>query len=89
MNPDIDHFCQALLRHIDHALQAYHGDAEYCHAAVQILDARNALFAHLDCAATDEERSIYALRDLCRMDPDTLLMRPDSLKVKAVARNFF
>ena len=36
----------------------------------------------------DEEQGIYALRDLCALDDETMEWRPDRARCAAVARDF-
>lgn len=82
-----DDFVQALLDFVDAALRASAVDAEYCQAAVQIIDARNHLFRSLDSHRTDEEQGIYALRDLCVLDDETMSLKPDAGRCRSVARD--
>lgn len=81
-------FVNALESHIADALDRI-GDIEYCHEAVKILDARNHIFKSLPNAASDEEHSVFALRDLCRLDEDTMTWHVDRNRLLAVARDFF
>lgn len=63
--------------------------ADYNPDAIEIIDARNALFRNVGPRATDEAQNIYALRDLCRVDEATMEVVPDVGRLAAVARNFF
>ena len=79
------------------ALAAYVGDMlerdgladEPGTAALRIVDARNHLFAPAGRHTTDEEEGIYALRDLCRLDEDTLRHVPNRRKLAALAHDIF
>ena len=76
------HYATAQLLHQDRT-------ADYCRGAIKILDARNHLFAFVSVDNTDEENAIYALRDLCRVDPDTLDTIVDRGKIASLARTYF
>lgn len=62
---------------------------DYISGAVEIIDARNHLFRKVEGQVTDEERGLYALRELCRVDEDTLSTVPDRMKFFAIARAYF
>ena len=79
---------QALLHYVSAALRAGGEAADYCQEAVRVVDARNHLFASAGVHATDEERGIYALRDLCALDDETWNGAPMPRRCAAVARDF-
>lgn len=81
-------FIVALESHIADALSRI-GDIEYCQEAVKIIDARNHIFKILPIAASDEEHSVFALRDLCRLDEETMSWHVDINRLRAIARDFF
>ena len=56
---------------------------------IRVVDARNHLFCQAGKRMTDEGEDIFALRDLCYVDEETMEMRPDRGRMAAVARNFF
>ena len=87
-HPEHDDFVQALLHYVSAALRSTGEAADYCQEAVRVVDARNHLFASAGVQATDEERGIYALRDLCTLDDETMEWRPDAARCAAVARDF-
>lgn len=60
--------------------------AEYNNESVEIVDARNHLFRNAGRAGTDEEHGVYALRDLCRVDEDTMEMVPNRQRFAAIAK---
>lgn len=82
-------FIGALLAYVAAALAAVGGADDYCREAVRIVDAHNCLFRPAGRRATDEADDVYALRDLCRLDEDTLELVPDEGRVASIARNFF
>ena len=87
-NGDTEAFVEALTGYVADAVRRC-GDMEYCHEAVKICDARNPRFQSLTDAATDEEHSVYALRELCRLDADTMSWHANEGRIRAVARDFF
>ncbi len=82
-------FIDALLHYATAQLSHQDRTADYCRGAIKILDARNHLFAFVPVDNTDEENAIYALRDLCRVDPDTLDTIVDRGKIASLARTYF
>lgn len=88
LTPEQEDFVAALLRYVDASLRASGEAVDYCQEAVQVVDARNHLFCSAGVHATDEEHGIYALRDLCALDEDTMELRPDRARCAAVARDF-
>lgn len=82
-------FIDALLAYVAAALAAADGADDYCREAVRIVDARNCLFRPAGRRTTDEADDVFALRDLCRLDEDTLELVPDEGRVASIARNFF
>lgn len=82
-------FIDALLRYATAQLSHQDRMADYCRGAIKILDARNHLFTFVFVDNTDEENAVYALRDLCRVDPDTLDTIVDRAKIASLARTYF
>ncbi len=89
MIEDIDEFAKSLESYVGAALAELGETADYCTEALQVLDARNHLFTLVGKRPTDESDDVYALRDLCRIDEETMELRPDRGRIQAVARNFF
>lgn len=89
MTPDAEDFVRALHDYVLERLAASGETADYCTEALRVVDARNHLFVPAGRRATDEADDVYALRDLCRPDEDTMELRPDGGRLAAVARNFF
>lgn len=83
-----DDFVEALLNYVNAALRASGEAADYCQEALRVVDARNHLFASAGIHRTDEEQGIYALRDLCALDDETMEWRRDRARCAAVARDF-
>lgn len=63
--------------------------ADYNKDAIEIIDARNHLFRNVGIHVTDEENGIYAIRDLCRVNEETLETIPDRMKFESLAKTFF
>jgi len=82
-------FIAALAAYVAAALAAADEPAEYCREAVRVVDARNRLFCPAGRRATDESEDVYALRDLCRLDEDTLELVPDEGRIACISRNYF
>lgn len=82
-------FVDALMAYVRAALQDSGESADYCRMAVRVVDARNLLFCSAGACATDEIEDVYALRDLCCIDEDTLEFVPDRGRIESVARNYF
>ncbi len=89
MTEDVLDFISALDGYVRAALATMGEPADYCTEAVRIVDARNHLFCMAGKKATDEAENIYALRELCRIDEDTMEMVPDHGRMAAIARNYF
>lgn len=83
------HFVDALMAYVRAALQESGEAADYSRMAVRIVDARNLLFCSAGACATDETEDVFALRDLCCIDEDTLEFVPDRGRIESVARNYF
>lgn len=88
INPIAD-FVEALDNHVRTELRMSMQPADYNNEAIEIVDAHNHLFRNVGQQATDEELGIYAIRDLCCIDEDTLDMVPNRQKFQAIARNYF
>lgn len=82
-------FVDALMAYVRVALQDSGESADYCRMAVRVVDARNLLFCSAGACTTDETEDVYALRDLCCIDEDTLEFVPDRGRIESVARNYF
>lgn len=88
MHSELDDFTDALLSYVKHALNADSETPDYCQTAVRIVDARNHLFTSAGHHLTDEEHDIYALRDLCALDEESMDLYPDRHRCAAVGRDF-
>ncbi len=87
MSEEMTDFVAALERHVRTRLAEMGGEADYCREAVEIADARNRLFRDAGLRDTDEAENVYALRDLCRIDEDTMMLTPDRGKLLNAGRN--
>lgn len=85
---EIDEFVQSLTRFVRTAAEET-DDVMYSRRGVRIADARNHLFIGLDDAQTDESEDIFALRDLCRVDEDTMETVPDEQRMYGIARMYW
>lgn len=83
----MEDFVEALGGFVRSELARAGADADYCRDAVAVLDARHRLFRNVGQRDTDEVDDVYALRDLCRVDEDTMQLVPDAGRLAAVARN--
>ncbi len=81
-------FVKALAAYVRAEIARSGEGADYCNEAVRIVDARNHLFRPAGRRATDESEDIYALRDLCRVDEDTMEYQVDTGRLRSVARNY-
>lgn len=82
-------FVQALEDYVGEQLRLCHEAPDYNNEAIRILDARNHLFSNVGRHGTDEEQGIYAIRDLCHVDEDTMEVVPDRSRFKALAKDYF
>lgn len=89
METDKADFVDALLAFVKEELQRSGEPADYNVEALRVVDARNHIFRPAGKLPTDEADDIYALRDLCRVDEETMEMVPDRGRIAAVARNYF
>lgn len=89
MTDEIRDFVDALERYVLDALRQSGQSADYNVEALCVVDARNHLFRPAGKRPTDEATDVYALRDLCHVDEDTLDVVPDRARLAAVARNYF
>ncbi len=89
MYNDTEEFVNALDSFVRAELRLSMQPADYNNEAVQIVDARNHLFRNVGIRATDEEEDIYALRELCHVDEDTLDLVPNRMKLQSIARGYF
>lgn len=89
MTNDVQDFIDALENFVRAELAASGEPADYNVEAIRVVDARNHLFCQAGKRMTDEGGDIFALRDLCYVDEETMEMRPDRGRMAAVARNFF
>ena len=88
METEVEAFVRVLINYIEDALKRI-GDMEYCREAVRIADVRNHIFYCIADAATDEEHSIFPLRDLCHLDADTMMWNADTGRIISIARDLF
>lgn len=88
MTNEKEDFVNALDSYVQTELRRTAEPAEYNNESIEIVDARNHLFRNAGCAGTDEEHGIYALRDLCRVDEDTMEMIPNRQRFAAIAKEF-
>lgn len=84
-----NNFVEALMAYVHAALRDSGEAADYCRMAVRIVDARNLLFCSAGACSTDETEDIFALRDLCCIDEETMEFVPDRGRIESVARNYF
>jgi len=89
MTEEVSDFIAALAAYVNAAIADSGQPADYCMEALKVVDARGHLFRPVGIHPTDEAEDIYALRDLCRVDEETMNFRPDRGRMLAVARNFF
>ncbi len=89
MYNDTEEFVNALDSFVRAELRLSMQPADYNNEAVQIVDARNHLFRNVGIRATDEEEDIYALRELCHVDENTLDLVPNRMKLQSIARSYF
>lgn len=89
MGNDKADFVEALVNYVKEELQRSGEPADYNVDALKVVDARNHIFRPAGKLPTDEADDIYALRDLCRVDEETMEMVPDKGRIAAVARNYF
>ena len=82
-------FIEALQRYVVEQLRLSSEAPDYNNEAIRIIDARNHLFCNVGCRRTDEEEGIYAIRDLCRVDDDTMEVVPDVMRFRAIAKDLF
>jgi len=81
-------FIQALENYVRSEISQATEPAEYNNESIQIIDARNHLFKNVGKHVTDEEMGIYALRDLCLVDEDTMQMCPNRSRFAAIAKEY-
>lgn len=86
MADEKEDFINALDSYVQAELRSTVEPAEYSNESVEIVDARNHLFRNAGRAGTDEEQSIYALRDLCRVDEETMETVPNRQRLAAIAK---
>lgn len=89
MTTDVKDFVDALEAYVRAELTASGEPADYNVDALEVVDARNHLFRPAGRRATDEAENIYALRDLCRVDEESMTFVPDRGRMAAIARNYF
>lgn len=87
-NPKTD-FVDALESYVKAELRVSGEPADYNTDAIRIVDARNHLFSNVGRQQTDQELGIYAIRDLCRVDENTLETVPDRMRFQSIAREYF
>lgn len=64
---DKQEFIAELATFVKNEMEKY-GDLEYCTDGIRIVDARNGIFSNVGPHRTDEEASIYQLRELCMLN---------------------
>ena len=82
-------FVNALESFVKAELRLSMEPADYNNEAIEIIDARNHLFRNVGRQFTDEELGIYAIRDLCQVDEDTMETIPNRMKFLSIARTYF
>lgn len=82
-------FVNALESFVKAELRLSMEPADYNNEAIEIIDARNHLFRNVGHQSTDEELGIYAIRDLCLVDEDTMETIPNRMKFLSIARTYF
>ncbi len=82
-------FIEALCSYVEEQLRLSPEAPDYNNEAIRIVDARNHLFSNVGRQRTDEERGIYAIRDLCHVDDETMETVPDPMRFKALAKEYF
>lgn len=82
-------FVNALESFVKAELRLSMEPADYNNEAIEIIDARNHLFRNVGRQPTDEELGIYAIRDLCHVDEDTMETIPNRMKFLSIAKNYF
>ena len=82
-------FVNALESFVKAELRLSMEPADYNNEASEIIDARNRLFRNVGRQSTDEELGIYAIRDLCQVDEDTMETIPNRMKFLSIARTYF
>lgn len=82
-------FVNALENFVKAELRLSMEPADYNNEAIEIIDARNHLFRNVGRQSTDEELGIYAIRDLCQVDEDTMETIPNRMKFLSIARTYF
>ena len=82
-------FVNALESFVKAELRLSMEPADYNNEAIEIIDARNHLFRNVSRQSTDEESGIYAIRDLCQVDEDTMETIPNRMKFLSIARTYF
>ena len=89
MSDDMTDFIDALAAYVAERLAGGDVAPDYNVERVLIVDARNHLFRPAGKGGTDEADELYALRELCRVDEDTMDLVPDRGRLERVARNYF
>lgn len=89
MNIDKQRFIDALTHFVAEALRRADEGGDYIRGSVEVLDARNELFRFSSLHTTDEELNRYALRELCKIDDESMQTIPDRGHIERVARNYF
>lgn len=82
-------FVDALEAYVREQLRQSAEAPDYNNESIRIIDARNHLFSNVGRRGTDEEEGIYAIRNLCRVDEDTMEMVPDRMRFASIAKEYF
>ena len=86
---DKKEFSEALLRFVRNEIKASGKPADYNNEAVEVVDARNHIFKNAGVRGTDESLDIYAIRDLCHVEEESMEIVPDIQRILGIARNYF
>ncbi len=89
MTESVCDFVDALAAYVAVRLSDSPVAPDYNCERVRVADARNHLFTPAGPGGTDEADDLYALRELCRVDEDTMDLVPDRGRLERVARNYF
>lgn len=89
MSNEVTDFIDALAAYVAGRMAASPVAPDYNCERVRVADARNHLFLPAGEGVTDEADDLYALRELCRVDDETMTLVPDRGRMERVARNYF
>ena len=89
MSDDMTDFIDALAAYVAERLAGGDVAPDYNVERVLIVDARNHLFRPAGKGGTDEADDLYALRELCRVDEDSMQTVPNRGRMLRIARNYW